>query len=73
MLVIPEKWTAIAYERSGEWEPYVDAPMSLADAKHLHFEGYALMAQRRKKQDVISIGMPPMELVIKKAKEKRNG
>jgi hypothetical protein len=73
MLVIPEKWTAIACEQRGEWEPYVDAPMSLADAKRLHLEGYALMAQRRKKQDVISIGMPPMELVIKKAKEKRNG
>jgi hypothetical protein len=65
-MIIPEKWTEIAYEASGEWIPYFGAPLTVEQAQDLHSQGVILMAQRRRPSDFIGV-LPPMEIMVKKA------
>ena len=70
-MIIPEKWTEIAYEASGEWIPLFGAPLTLAEAKYLHEQGVLLMAQRRRTSGHKVGQIPPMEIVVKKANPER--
>lgn len=69
MIDIPERWTPIAYEKSGDWVLYPGFPLTLKEVRKLHEEGHLLMAQRRalptQERPIMH-----MQIVIKRAAQK---
>jgi len=66
--MIPKTWTPIAYEKSGLWEPFPGAPMTLVDARVLHKDGLILMAQRRVMYEPFRPS-PHMQIVVKERRQ----